>query len=511
MDVVRSQTFLWFLPLLVAASVLLNSYRKKRVHGLPLPPGPGFWHAVKGLVTMDSSAPWLLFAEWHKQYGPLVYTDIAQSLLITNSESIARELLEKRSSKYSSRPETRSFDLYGWGWTTVVLPYNDRWRQHRRFYMHGFRPDVAVQWLPFQIQKARALLLNLLTSPMDHELHVSTFTASTVLSVTYGYNTASHDDPLVEIVNQAMVLLVRGSEFSKIIFFTMFPFLQYLPTWLPGLSFYRDAQASRKFSRIMLDAPFEHVKKSMADGKAQVSLVSEILSQLEEDGGPYDGEEVVKEVATSGFAAGFETTASYLMAFFLAMTMHHSIQERAQAEIDTVVGKGRLPDFDDRPSLPYVEALLRELMRWHQVVPFGVGHAVTEDDVYDGVFIPKNTIVMVNIWAIAHDESKYPDPHKFNPSRFLTPEGKLNDDDMYIIFGFGRRICPGRHLAVASLWAAIVSILAAFDIRKAKDEKGNDIEIAPIFTPGATSRPVPFPCKITPRSAETEHLVRIEA
>ncbi|KIJ60841.1 hypothetical protein HYDPIDRAFT_97981 [Hydnomerulius pinastri MD-312] len=489
MNVVRSQTFLWLLPLLGAASVLLNSYRKKRVHGLPLPPGPGFWHAAKGLVTMDSSAPWLLFTEWHKQYGPLVYMDIAQPLLITNSESIARELLEKRSSKYSSRPEAPSFDLYGWGWTTVVLPYNDRWRQHRRFYMHGFRPDVAVQWRPFQIQNARALLLNLLTSPMDHEQHVATFTASTVLSVTYGYNAASHDDPLVELVNQAMVLLMKGNEFSKVIFFTMFPFLQYLPTWLPGLGFFRDAQASRKFSRLMLDAPFEHVKKSMvcrtnlltafcinmiylkADGKAQISLVSEILSRLEEDGGPYEGEE----------------TASYLMTFLLAMTMDHSIQERAQAEIDTVVGKGRLPDFDDRPSLPYVEALLRELMRWHQVIPFGIGHAVTEDDVYDGVFIPKSMLTIPWSWAIAHDESKYPDPHTFNPSRFLTPEGKLNDDDMYIIFGFGRRICPGRHLAVASLWAAIVSILAAFDIRKAKDEKGNDIEIVPIFAPGASS------------------------
>ncbi|KIJ60843.1 hypothetical protein HYDPIDRAFT_116705 [Hydnomerulius pinastri MD-312] len=460
---------------------------------------------------MDPSRPWLLFAEWHKQYGPLVYTNIGQPMLIIDSESIARELLEKRSSKYSSRPQTPTFDLYGWGWTTVVLPYNDRWRQHRRFYMHGFRPDVAVQWRPFQLQKARTLLLNLLTSPMDHEQHISTFTASTVMSVTFGYNTAPRDDPLVEVVNQAMVLLVKGSAISKIIFFTMFPFLQYLPTWLPGLGFYRDAQASRKVSRLMLDAPFEFVKKSMADGKAQISLVSEFLSRQDEDGGSYDGEDIVKEVAASGFSAGFETTSSYLMAFLLAMTMDYSIQERAQAEIDSVVGKGRLPDFDDRPSLPYVEALLRELMRWHQVAPFGVGHAVTEDDVYDGVFIPKNTIVTVNIWAIAHDKSKYPDPHTFNPSRFLTPEGKLNDDDMHVIFGFGRRICPGRHLAAASLWAAIVSILATFDIRKAKDEKGDDIEITPIFAPGATSRPLPFPCKITPRSVETENLVRIDA
>lgn len=79
--------------------------------------------------------------------------------------------------------------------------------------------------------------------------------------------------------------------------------------------------------------------------------------------------------------------------------------------------------------------------------------------------------------AIAHDESLYDDPHTFNPSRFFTPEGKLNDDNVHYIFGFGRRICAGRHLAEASIWVAMACILAAFNIRKAKDEQGNDIDI----------------------------------
>ncbi|KIJ60846.1 hypothetical protein HYDPIDRAFT_31894 [Hydnomerulius pinastri MD-312] len=514
MDSARSQ-ILWFLPLLGAIGVLLNSYRKKRAHGLPYPPGPGFLHAVKGLATVDSSAPWLLFVEWRKRYGPLVYLDVAQPMLIIHSEIIARELLEKRASKYSSRPESPTFELYGWGFTTALLPYNDKWRQHRRFYQRGFRPDVAIQWRPFQLQKARTLLLNLLNSPEDHVEHFATFTASTIMAITYGYTTAPHDDPLLNIVNRAIAIFVKSTAILNVIIFSTFTFLESLPTWLPGLGFYREASVSRGLSRKMLDAPFDFVKKSMGDGTAQVSLVSEFLAQNDEGTGPLASEETIKEVAASGLSAGIETTSSHVMVFLMAIAMHPSVQEQAQAEIDSVIGTGRLPDFDDRPSLPYIEAVLRETLRWQQASPFGAPHTTTEDDVYDGVFIPKSMLTTPLSWstygtAIAHDESKYPDPHTFNPSRFLTPEGKLNDDDMHVDFGFGRRICPGRHVAEASLWAAIVSILAAFNVRKAKDEKGNDIEITPAMTPGQVVRPVPFPCRIIPRSAEKENLVRMD-
>ncbi|KIJ30104.1 hypothetical protein M422DRAFT_147628, partial [Sphaerobolus stellatus SS14] len=119
----------------------------------------------------------------------------------------------------------------------------------------------------------------------------------------------------------------------------------------------------------------------------------------------------------------------------------------------------------DRTSLPYVEATLRETLRWFVITPAGkymrIAHATTEDDVYNGFFIPKSK-------AIARDESRYQDPHTFNPSRFLTPGGKLNDDNMQYLFGFGQRICPGRLLVEASLLIAVTSILVAVQIRKAK-------------------------------------------
>jgi cytochrome P450 len=73
------------------------------------------------------------------------------------------------------------------------------------------------------------------------------------------------------------------------------------------------------------------------------------------------------------------------------MAVHPDIQKKAQSEIDTVIGTHRLPEFEDRLSLPFVEALYREVMRWKPVGPLGLAHAASADDIYNGYFIPKGS------------------------------------------------------------------------------------------------------------------------
>lgn len=80
------------------------------------------------------------------------------------------------------------------------------------------------------------------------------------------------------------------------------------------------------------------------------------------------------------------------------MALNPDAQRKAQAELDSVVGGDRLPQFSDRESLPYVNALVKEVIRWHTVAPIGVPHRSLEDDVYAGHFIPGGSIVMVNQW-----------------------------------------------------------------------------------------------------------------
>lgn len=138
------------------------------------------------------------------------------------------------------------------------------------------------------------------------------------------------------------------------------------------------------------------------------------------------------------------------------MTLHPEIQKRAQEEINSVIGPDRLPSLNDRSSLPYVEAVVKEVLRWNPVGPLGVPHRLIEDDVYEGYLIPKGTLVIANIWyayfsmsycftdvmpltrKFLHDpEINGPNPYTFDPSRFLSEKPVPDPKDC--VFGFGRR------------------------------------------------------------------------
>ncbi|ELU37963.1 cytochrome P450 domain-containing protein [Rhizoctonia solani AG-1 IA] len=183
-------------------------------------------------------------------------------------------------------------------------------------------------------------------------------------------------------------------------------------------------------------------------------------------------------------------TVSSLKTFVLAMLLFPECQRKAQAEIDRVIGTGRLPTFEDKDRLPYIDNLINEVMRWQPVTPLGnlaVPHACTQDDVYRNYRIPKGAIVkclvsrisssvisemalILESRSMSRNEEVYKNSECFNPDRFIDPQVPKIP-----AFGFGRRLCPGIHYAGASIYITIVSILAAYNITKAKDENGEEI------------------------------------
>lgn len=183
------------------------------------------------------------------------------------------------------------------------------------------------------------------------------------------------------------------------------------------------------------------------------------------------------------------------------MVLFPDVQERAQKEVIRVVGEDKIPTYNDRESIPIVDAVLREALRWFPVTPLAVWHATSEDDIYNGYYIPKGTAIVANVWALSRDPIKYPSPEDFNPWRFFNSDGELNDDKFLHPFGYGRRICPGVHLADASMWIAIASLLATFKFSKARDASGGVIEPKLTWTSGVVVAPHNFPCNITPRNS----------
>ena len=166
------------------------------------------------------------------------------------------------------------------------------------------------------------------------------------------------------------------------------------------------------------------------------------------------------------------------------MIAHPEIQKRAQDELDDVVGRSRAPTFADSPNLPYIQALVKESLRWRPTLPLGIPHATTEDDWYEGMFIPKGTMCMVNLWQCHRDpESFGPDAASFNPERFLDEHGRLipgpvvTRDDGHGSYGFGRRICVGKHAANEVLFIDIATVLWAAQLERACDASGKEMPL----------------------------------
>jgi len=211
------------------------------------------------------------------------------------------------------------------------------------------------------------------------------------------------------------------------------------------------------------------------------------------------------------YAAGTDTTVSAIASCILGLLDKPEVLKKAQRELDSVLKPGHLPDFDDESALPYITAIVKETLRWRDVVPIAVPHLLDVEDEYKGYRLPAGSIIIPNAWAMLHNEDVYPDPFTFNPDRFIGENGNIDKsirDPAHACWGFGRRICPGRYMAFSAVWIAVASLLATFDIEKAMDKNGNKIEPNHEYLSALVTIPKPYKCSIKPRSKEAEALIR---
>ncbi|KAJ7247328.1 cytochrome P450 [Mycena rebaudengoi] len=487
-------------------AVLLAIYYRSSKSKLPFPPGPRKLPLVGNLFDMPPELEWKTYMRWSKQYNSdIIHLDVAgSSIIVLNSVEAANDLLLKRSAIYSGRARMPMINEL-MGWDFVI---GSAWRARRRLFQHEFNPTASLKLRPKVTSACHGLLRNILQHPdrvMDHFRHMA---GALILSAGYGLEVLPESDPHINrAVNAIRTVSDAGAATPGKYLVDSLPILKYVPNWFPGAEFKRKAKVWRKQIRDSIDFPFADVKREMASGTAKPSFTLSCLQNVENLDNPADveyHEDVIKSTAGTMFLAGADTTVSALGTFVLGILSNPDAMRKAHLEIDRVVGPNWLPDFFDEPSLPYVSALVKEALRWESVTPFGIPHFVSVEDVYRGYRIPAGSIVIANSWAMSHDEVMYPDSFSFKPERFLL-DGKLNPDVRTPTFAFG--ICPGRHMAMSSLWISIASILAAFDIFKAVGEDGNVIEPSYEYEPGIVSVPAPFQCSIKPRSQAAINLI----
>ncbi|GJE86537.1 cytochrome P450 [Phanerochaete sordida] len=485
---------------------LVRAIIARRSSRLPHPPGPKGLPIIGNVADMPKSHEWHKFSEWGEKYGDIIYLNLlGQPMVVLNSAQHAIALLDKRSTLYSDRPKLMmGGEIVGWKYTLALTPYGQRFREYRRFIARLIGgPAQMHAHLPLEEHETKRFLRRLLRDPARVAEHIRKTAGCIILKLSHGYEVAEGHDPVVHLVDTATEQFSLASSPGAFLV-DVFPLLRYVPAWLPGAGFQTKAREWKQVLDTMADVPHEFVKRRMAEHTNIPNYTSELLQNEKLEG---DKEFNIKWSAASLYSGGADTTVSAVYSFFLAMTLFPEAAKRAHAEIDSVVGTDRLPTFADRPHLPYVEALMKEVFRWNPVVPLGVPHRLLEDDVYEGYLIPKGSIVISNIWNILHDPSLYANPFVFDPTRFLPEDGRAPETDpREYCFGFGRRICPGLHLADSSVYISCAMVLATFDISKSV-ENGEVVEPVVEYTSGTISHPKPFKCTIKPRSAKAEALI----
>ncbi|KAG6373486.1 cytochrome P450 [Boletus reticuloceps] len=369
---------------------------------------------------------------------------------------------------------------FGMEFNTGHQAYGDTWRAHRKVVQQCFNSSIIPKYHAAITEKARALMLNLLHSPERFESHMGMFSASIIMAITYGYNVIEKDDPFVGPIEEMIKIAITMTP-ERAVLLELFPHILKLPipSWFPGAWLQRLAKRSKELSPKIRDIPFQFVKECLAKGIENDSMVAQCLNDEDKNAAAQDRvsyEQIIKDAATSCFIAGTDTTQATLDTLILAMIMYPEVQDRAQASLDKVVGRDRLPTLNDRASLQYIDAMLREALRWGSLVPMCVPHRVTQDDVFERSLIPKGAVVIPNLWGMARDEEVYPDPTTFNPDRYLDANGNIITDELSgVYFGYGRRVCPGRYLAHTSTWLAGANMLLLFRFSKAIGPRGTKL------------------------------------
>ncbi|KAJ2912893.1 hypothetical protein MD484_g7522, partial [Candolleomyces efflorescens] len=507
---------------------ILKQWVKSRLDAVEDSETPGSFNSHDHLRLFDLHMPypkrrgkedwdptWMGWKVLTKDAGDILYmAAFGRGIIILGSRKAAVDLLDKRAVNFSDRARLPMVDMMDVNWSFGAMQYGAEWRQNRRAFHQYLNANAVPKYHPIMLEETKNFLRKIKSnSSPDQVFDDLQFLFGTVIMRTaYGFDDIRQNHSLIHIAERLILEFSEASVPGRYLV-NYFPILKYVPSWFPGAGFQTRFKEIAQMSFKSLYPPFEEAKRDVEEGRdgSHPSMAHSLIDRLPEEQDPNRAplEQIARGVCAVAYVAGAETTVSSATALLYVLASYPKVQAKAQAEIDAVVGSDRLPLVTDREHLPYVHAIIKEVSRWYTVVPLGVAHCNTEDDEYEGYFIPKETIILQNNWAIMHDPEVFDNPFEFIPERYIK-DGKINPsvpDPDIAAFGHGRRICPGRHFSNDALFLLGASLLATYDIAAPKDKEGKVIPMKLELRNPAVSKPLPFKCEMHIRAGR-EHLLK---
>ena len=390
------------------------------------------------------------------------------------------------------------------------MNYTEQFKRHQRLQTSILNPRPVVSYRHVQELESKQLLFDLLAHAGGAGTNIYKYfdrtTASLIYTLFVGHRIRNGEDPMHVAARR---LDEQFFEFAKVgaHIVDLFPVLNNLPDslapWKPEAEAFFTQKSTFRLNNLQhgLDSNAWNISKHWTEAVERDQLD---ISRLELAFG-----------TSTVFDAALDTTISTLIWFIIAcITQDQGFIAKARQELDIVVGRERLPAFDDNGKLPYISAIVEEVLRWRPVLPLGVPHVTNKEITYGGYRIPARSIIIPNIWAIGREEEVYgPDTESFVPSRWLDTDESTGISALKNLptpaFGYGRRICPGRHFARNLAWIIIAQLLWAFDIEAGQSaESDEQILVDPIAcTDGLVVTALPFKASFKPRGPWVPKLI----
>ncbi|XP_065295287.1 cytochrome P450 2J4-like [Dermacentor albipictus] len=478
----------------LAATILVAAftwYSRRKCRGLCpklQPPGPRGIPLLGNLEFNKRGFYHTKAMDWVRQYGPLFrFKMLAVNVVVVNDYDLIRDTFSKpeilhRPAAWLLKETTEGLAVLG----------GREWRENRRFVTQALvdlgygkqtmwdRVQVEAQHLVGTIDKfggAPILPRDLLFRSACN--NVVTFLLGRRLDL---------DDPRRRDMDEHLEGFLLGSAASSIDCRPQW--LKRLERWLcprsprvtvEDLANELEAMSKREVQRAMrMDVSQRN--------KAVIDIYNEKLEELG------SGHDIFTEGRLVGNVTDYLLGATAVVALFLQSHVLNfaahpdTLQEQVRQEIDRVVGRDRLPTWADHVRMPLTMATIWEMYRWKACTPFGIPRGVAEDTVIGGYHVPKGTVLLPNFWAVHQSTKLWKEPEKFDPSRFIGPDGSApSTRPAHIItFSLGKRICPGESLATAEVFLYLTMLLQKFRILP---EEGTTLQIGsyqPLYEHAAT-------------------------
>ncbi|XP_066049017.1 cytochrome P450 2J2-like [Chamaea fasciata] len=486
-DSIPLQTVLIFLFVFL----LIADYMKNR-NPKNFPPTPFRLPFLGHIYLIDFKDPPAIVEKLSKRYGDIFGVQMGNmKFVMVNGIRLVKEVLVNQGDKFLARPDI-PIDEEVFSRTGLISSTGHLWKAQRRFTLSTLRNfGLGKRSLEERIQEECRYLTDAFRDeqgkPFNPQPKATNAVSNVICSLIFGNRFEYHDEDfqsLLKLIHDTTVL--HGAITSQL--YNNFPSIM---KYLPGAH-----QTIFKNWKLLKNFMQEQINKHKEDWNPSESrdYIDSYLLEIskDHDSGTFQ-EEHLTACTLDLIVAGTETTSSTLRWALLFMVTHPEIQARVQAEIDAVIGQARPPALEDRNNLHYTNAVIHEVQRKGNVIPFNVPRMATEDAYVDGYYIPKGTIIMANLTSLLFDKNEWENPDTFNPEHFLK-DGKFWKNEYFQPFSMGKRACLGELLARSELFLFFTSLLQKFTFQAPPD---TTLSLKPLL--GIAMAPQPYKICAVPR------------